>query len=164
MLLILPSISYLFLLLHLNGHCFGSGPHFLASYFKLIWQTSAWESLVKYRSDVVARLRVSQWGFWEPSGSSLISLTFLCFAFIYRLHLSHRHPLYRCPYTLPSSTKEGPFAFPTLKPLFILFSQPPYPSTWKSLIHCPSLTSNIIISSESLPDQAFPAESSDHPN
>lgn len=99
----LLTISYLFLLLHLNGHCFGSGPHFFPSYFKPIGQNSAWKNLVSTVLMPQLHWELSM-GFWELSGSSLICPTFLCFAFIYRLHFPYPHPLYRHTHTLPSST------------------------------------------------------------
>lgn len=74
-------------------------------------------------------------------------------------YLLHRHL-----YLLPSSTKEGPFAVPTLELLFIQLPQSSFPPAWPVLICLSSLNLNIIPSSESSPDQVFPAEASEHPN
>ena len=140
--------------------------HLISSPSKPVWQTPAQEGLVKYKSDVTALLEVSQWGFWEPLGSSLICPTFPCFIFVHRPHFPPPHPLQRHPHTLPSSNKEGPFAVLTSGPLFIQLPQPPSPSTWQVLIRLSSLIDilNIIPSSESFSDYTFPAEDSDHSN
>lgn len=113
--------------------------HFISNASKPIWQTPAQEHIAEYKSDVTALLEVSHGGFEAFTVKSNLSYVFLLYLSTQASVPPPPYPLHRHPYPLPRGTKEGPFAVPTLEPLFIQLPQPSFPPTWPVLICLSSL-------------------------